>query len=209
MQAKTNRKKTLESKSKAKKPKPRARPKTAKEKTVVMLGNVGFGDASQIEETIALAERLPKASFVGIDLKKLGPRLRKPKNIRQWQHDFIGGLSRLEDNSLSHVISIMSLGHYNSKGEDIEGYRQSRKLAQETKENTHEALKLIYRKLAKGGNLRITLGQSVLLTLMKSFEGTGFNKKNIKYWRINNKPNKSTFWMKAYIGPIYRVRAEK
>jgi len=129
-----------------------------------------------------LVKRLPKAKFVGIDLAEVPQRAKKalPKNIRQVEANFSQGLKKFPDKHFDRIFSNMSLGHYNKQRVDIGDVPKNKKIRQQVKENTHETLKVAYRKLKKGGKLKITVGQPAFRLLMNAFKGTGFEKSKIR-----------------------------
>lgn len=196
----------------------KARRQPAKRKTkpiIVMLGNVGFRNEVLLAETELLAGRLPKANFVGIDIRPLDfdTKLFLPKNVEQKQGNFKERLSTMNDNSISYIVSNMALGHYTPEGKDFGDFslteNEGRKVKRDAAKNTHETLKLAHKKLVKGGRLKIVLGAPTLDILMTAFKRTGFLKKNIRCWKISGEARNATYWTNNYRWGLYRVTAEK
>jgi len=216
----------------AKKPRQRsARP------IIAILGNVGLGTGSP-NEAIGLAKRLRGARCVGIDRsmppeasakpgKRTGYgknrarpiwRAKKLPNWEQRRANFNTGLEGFRDGSVSYITSKLSLGHYSEGGkhvlpalridtlEDIIG---NKKLIAMVKGSTTKVLNVAYRKLRKGGRVKLVVAEPALEILQESVKRTPFAQEKVSVARIPSAHYVGTYWMKKSTLPLYRVVLEK
>ena len=186
---------------------------------VAHLGNIGtfMPEQEMATKTKKYAERFKDFEFVGIDKAKYNV----PEGIEKWkqkQSDFVIGLLTEKNNSFDVISSEMAVGYYGPiKLERPVVYPHTRA----TKIYTNFLMKLIYKKLKKGGKLNIVAGESALDNIIEGLHRTPLKEKYKIKELSESEKQKLTYWTKTkkfYWGgkmldntddKIYRITAEK
>ena len=164
---------------------------------VVHLGNVGQGK-ELAEKTKKYSRRFGKVRFIGIDLAKF-TRPGKPRNWRQWNVDFLEGLERLRDNSVSIISSEMGVGYFDPpKGGSLLKYAK-------------EVVGAAYKKLKPGGKLMVVLDDYIEPRVKEAITKAGFESEKTTIRPLKPTEYNRTFWTRLIKGKptLYQIIAIK
>jgi len=157
-----------------------------KRRTVVHLGNVD--GAPHAEKTKRYAKMFPKTEFVGIDL--IGLRGRRQTNFRQIKADFVSGLKKLRNNSVSIISSELAFGLYPKPG----AYPSNTQKAK----YTAEALTQVHAKLVPGGKLLVSIDEYNLQPLKAALKRSPFKATNIEIREFKKHEYERSFYSREF-----------
>jgi hypothetical protein len=195
--------------------------KKPKERIIVHLGNVGYMSIDELpaEKTLRVLkgvgklESLKGTKVVGIDENSLKHFVFP--NWKQIRADFVGGLSQLEDSSVSLISSEMALGYFGRMLDtpseaDISIETIRGRLPKI--EYTRSVLDLSFRKLCAEGKLVLVVGESAMPHLRTAFQDSPFSQAKIEIRELSEKEMGMTYWTRKGKGSgkrFFEITAKK
>lgn len=211
---------------------------------VLHIGNIGQDNAYRSK---VLAKRFPNFEFYGVDLKSLkdenylknrffknllkktNPKrfLEVPKNLKQFQKEYIEGLVQFKNNSLDLAVSDFSLGYYKKatshkqlKILNILNFLYISSHIKNSKEYTKRTLDLLYEKLKPGGKVIIYTFynkynkdtkqySSNVIKALKRYENQKISKVDMSKFDKSFRSHYFSFMGQFSDIEIYRISAEK
>jgi len=167
-------------------------PVRRKRPVVVHFGNVGlaFPGEAPAARTLNFASRFEGINFFGIDLRPW--RAEKP-NWVQIQSDLLGGVRRLQNNSVSLISSEMTLGYYGRRK-----IRRSAVASESTsKRYAVDVLRESLRKLKRGGKMLVTVDSTRAPLIIFAALEAGFKREGILQKRVQSK-NAMSYWVNEF-----------
>jgi hypothetical protein len=195
------------------------------DRLIVHLGNLGV--PKMPEKSLKYSERFPNFGFFGIDMMPLDEGSKAPPNFRQIRSDFVDGLGRFRDGSISLISSEMAVGYYTRKGDeytpmlkmrtpmsptDMELFRRRMKVNDSVREYTLDTIRTAHTKLREGGKLLAVVDDSVVDFVKEAMVDSGFAKERVSETPIAASEGGRTPWMGRFLKhghKLYQLSAQK